>query len=193
LLEDVGVLKVTHNWTKPGWTKSVTNSGTLTDDGTWVLGSAPGFIDHAAQDFRLAVGTACLNAGTTLAAAVLPGDDVTGEYVKHRGSTMRPNDGVFDIGAYELRDGQPQDLAVTTASLPSGQTGTSYSATISAAGGVPPYLWSIASGSLPAGRRARCRKRDALGHALCRRHLHVCGACHRRPITGGCCDATAHY
>jgi len=42
-------------------------------------------------------------------------------------------------------------LAITTTSLPGGGTGTSYSSTVQASGGVTPYTWTITSGSLPAG------------------------------------------
>jgi hypothetical protein len=42
-------------------------------------------------------------------------------------------------------------LHITTASLPPGLTATSYSATLSASGGVPPYTWSVINGQLPAG------------------------------------------
>jgi hypothetical protein len=43
-------------------------------------------------------------------------------------------------------------LAITTTSLPGGTTGANYSASLTAAGGVAPYTWSLASGSsLPAG------------------------------------------
>jgi hypothetical protein len=45
----------------------------------------------------------------------------------------------------------PADLSVTTSSLPNGTVGTAYSQTLAAAGGVTPYSWSLASGSLPAG------------------------------------------
>ena len=45
----------------------------------------------------------------------------------------------------------PPPLAVTTTSLPSGTQNAAYSATASAAGGTPPYTWSVVSGSLPAG------------------------------------------
>src|SRR5207244_6174005 len=45
----------------------------------------------------------------------------------------------------------PPPLVLTTTSLPSGTQNTAYTATISAAGGTPPYTWSLASGSLPAG------------------------------------------
>lgn len=42
-------------------------------------------------------------------------------------------------------------LSVTTASLPGGTVGSSYQAALEAAGGTPPYAWSIASGALPDG------------------------------------------
>jgi PKD repeat protein len=42
-------------------------------------------------------------------------------------------------------------VAVDTVSLPYGVTGRAYAQTLSASGGVSPYTWSIASGSLPDG------------------------------------------
>lgn len=42
-------------------------------------------------------------------------------------------------------------LAVQTKSLPQGTAGVAYNATLQAVGGVPPYSWSVISGSLPAG------------------------------------------
>src|ERR1035441_10696409 len=42
-------------------------------------------------------------------------------------------------------------LVVVTTSLPSGQVGTVYSATLAATGGTSPYSWSLTSGTLPAG------------------------------------------
>jgi hypothetical protein len=45
----------------------------------------------------------------------------------------------------------PAALAVTTASLPGGNVGSGYSATLAASGGTTPYSWSIATGTLPAG------------------------------------------
>jgi len=42
-------------------------------------------------------------------------------------------------------------LAVTTTTLTSGSVNVPYTASLAASGGVPPYTWSIASGSLPTG------------------------------------------
>ena len=42
-------------------------------------------------------------------------------------------------------------LGVTTASLPDGTAGSSYSTPLSATGGTTPYTWSLAAGSLPVG------------------------------------------
>src|SRR5581483_5809907 len=42
-------------------------------------------------------------------------------------------------------------LSITTTSLPNGTVGESYSQSISASGGTPPYTWSLATGSLPPG------------------------------------------
>jgi hypothetical protein len=42
-------------------------------------------------------------------------------------------------------------LSVVTTSLPSGVVGRSYSGTLVATGGTPPYQWSVSAGTLPAG------------------------------------------
>jgi len=42
-------------------------------------------------------------------------------------------------------------LLITTTTLPAGQVGMGYSTALAASGGVSPYSWSLASGTLPAG------------------------------------------
>jgi hypothetical protein len=48
-------------------------------------------------------------------------------------------------------DVAPAPLTVTTASLPNGIAGTSYSAAVAADGGMTPYTWSVSAGALPDG------------------------------------------
>jgi hypothetical protein len=48
-------------------------------------------------------------------------------------------------------DPKPSALSITTTSLPAGQTGKAYNATLTATGGTSPYSWSVSSGTLPAG------------------------------------------
>ncbi len=45
----------------------------------------------------------------------------------------------------------PSQLQITTTSLPNGQIGVAYSATLVAAGGTTPYTWGVSGGALPSG------------------------------------------
>jgi len=45
----------------------------------------------------------------------------------------------------------PEDLVITTTSLPGGTVDVAYSQTLAATGGVTPYSWAVISGALPAG------------------------------------------
>ena len=149
LLDATGVLSLSHNWFKPGYITTLSGlEGVVDDDGTSVLGSSPGFVDPAAQDYRLAQTSDAVNAGTALPAGALP---VLSEYVPHLGEQARLADGVADLGAFEMREGQPAALHVTTTSLPNGTAGLAYSAMVGAAGGLAPYSWSVIAGALPGG------------------------------------------
>ena len=46
---------------------------------------------------------------------------------------------------------KPQQLTISTSSFPPGVVGSAYSLTLAAAGGAPPYSWSVVSGALPGG------------------------------------------
>jgi hypothetical protein len=54
-------------------------------------------------------------------------------------------------GSGNAADPPPAALTISTSSLPTGQTGVAYSAVLAAAGGTPPYMWSLTSGTLPTG------------------------------------------
>lgn len=152
LLDDTGVLNMSHNWFKPGFVNSFSAmTGTVNNDGTSVLGSAPGFVDEVGQDYNLASGSGCINAGAFLHPNVFPSNDVTRQYVKHQSGQDRVSDGALDIGAYENQSSSPPPLVITTSSLPNGTQNVSYSTTLAASGGVTPYTWSIVGGGLPVG------------------------------------------
>jgi hypothetical protein len=152
LVDGAGVLNLSHNSFKPGYVATFgTLTGTINDDGTSVLGSSPGFVDEGGQDYNLAAGSNCINAGAFLPPNVFPSNDVTRQYVKHQQSEGRLNDGILDIGAYERQSSSPAPLMITTSSLPQGTVQAGYSATLAATGGVTPYSWSISAGSLPNG------------------------------------------
>ena len=122
MLDDTGVLDLSHNWIKPGWVQSFGGtSGTLNDDGTMVEGADPGFTNEAAQEFALAAGSVNINVGTTLSPAVVLSHDLTQQYVKHQAAEPRPSDGTLDIGAYEFFfGGNASPTAVAAANVTSG-------------------------------------------------------------------------
>jgi hypothetical protein len=102
LLDATGILNLSHNWFKPGRVSTFgTLSGTINDDGTSVTGTSPGFAGEAAQDYRLAAGSAAINAGASLPAAALPAHALAMQYRKHQGGEARPADATLDIGAFE--------------------------------------------------------------------------------------------
>jgi len=102
MLAGSGVLDLSHNWLKPDWTDSHSGlDGAINDDGTSVTGTSPGFEDEGNQDFHLADGSACINAGAELPSGVLPDHDLVAQYVSHRAGEPRPLEPPFDIGAFE--------------------------------------------------------------------------------------------
>ena len=154
MMDDTGVLTISHNWMKSGWrTSHGTPTGTLNNNGTSVLGSSPGFVNEAGQDFKLLSTSAAVNAGTALNAAVLPTDNVIRHYVKHQSGEARPVSGALDIGAYEFSAVAP--VQIITSSLPDGRRGRVYSQALTASGGSGNYVWSVSTGNLPAGLRLR--------------------------------------
>jgi len=117
LLDQTGTLVATRNWMKTGWAASF-SGGTVTDQGQ-VTGSDPGFVSAASDDFELAPGSACIDAGAALLPAVVPDHVPVFEYVKHQMSRPRAQDGRPDIGAYEFGSttAVPSDLAGPTRAL----------------------------------------------------------------------------
>lgn len=151
MIDDTGILSISHNWIKPGWrTSHGTPTGTVNNNGTQVQATDPGFVNFAGQDFRLLSTSGAVNAGTTLHtdALLFP---VNRHYVKHRQSESRVSSGAIDIGAYEFASVAP--VQILTGSLPNGQRGRGYNQLLQAGGGSGNFTWSVSSGSLPVGLR----------------------------------------
>jgi uncharacterized protein (TIGR03437 family) len=55
------------------------------------------------------------------------------------------------LGTFTSSSTSGSALSITSASLPGVSTGVSYSQQLAAAGGTPPYTWTLVGGSLPAG------------------------------------------
>lgn len=103
LVDSDGVLDLSHNWFKPGYVNSHGFfSGVINDDGTGVIGSAPGFVDEPADDYHLAGDSACLDAAGELDPAVLPEHEPAMQYLEHQAGEARCTVGAAaDIGAFE--------------------------------------------------------------------------------------------
>jgi hypothetical protein len=54
-------------------------------------------------------------------------------------------------GSGNPSDPPPAALTISTSSLPTGQVGVAYNAVLAATGGTPPYMWTLTSGTFPAG------------------------------------------
>jgi hypothetical protein len=65
--------------------------------------------------------------------------------------TVQVTDSAAATAAKEFAIAVSAAVAITTGGLPDGKAGSKYSASLEASGGTPPYTWSVASGSLPAG------------------------------------------
>lgn len=103
LLDETGALNLTHNWFKPGFVSTFgTLGGTITNDGSNLTGTTPGFLDPARPLCYLTATSPCRNAGATLHPSVVSAHPVTRHYQSPRSGVTRPNVLALDIGAYEF-------------------------------------------------------------------------------------------
>lgn len=108
---------------------------------TWSV--APGGIVASQLPAGLALSAAGLISGTPATAGT------TSLNLRVADTTGRE---AFQFYTMVVATGTAQPLTITTASpLPSAAAGLAYSQRLAASGGTPPYAWTLASGSLPAG------------------------------------------
>ncbi len=111
ILESDGTALLTHDWLQAGWVVSHDSfQGTLTDDGTSIEGSDPGFEDEAGGDLRSATGSPLVDMGGDLRPEVLPRLVPALEYVADSDWRNRLFDGSMDIGAFEWGSPPPGDV-----------------------------------------------------------------------------------
>jgi hypothetical protein len=119
LVTGLGTLVLSHNWLKPGAVASYDAAhGPVLDDGTSVWSATPGFVDAAAQDYRLTANSAAVDRGKPLTSSLAP--LLTLQYKRHATVEPRPSDGLVDIGAFEFdRDtNNPPAVTLTTPQAP---------------------------------------------------------------------------
>lgn len=148
MLAESGTLTLSNNWSKSGWRNSFEGAfnGSVSGGSTFVIGTAPGFVDFANQNFQLLPTGDAVNAGTALHSDVPAAHNVVRQYVKHQASNGRPLNGAFDLGAFEYS--APMQI---TGSLPEATRLRHYRQTLQVSGGSGGYSWSITSGALPPG------------------------------------------
>lgn len=93
----LGAIALRRNWLTTGWGGGL---GVVQPEDN-LQGASPGFYKALGQEFELAPGSPCINAGTRLPAAMLAGYPLSGQYHMHCQLDSRPTDQKLDIGAFE--------------------------------------------------------------------------------------------
>src|SRR5690606_31290320 len=117
MLDASGTLLLGTNWTKPGWVESHSGGADVVDAGGNRTGADPGFVDAAAQDFRLRAGAGAADAGAALHAEALPEHAVVAQYAKHQAMAARRDAGAPDLGAYAVPEPGGAGAAAAGAAL----------------------------------------------------------------------------
>ncbi len=104
ILDESGLVRMTGNWIKKGWTSSHEEGfeGRVIASGN-IEGESPGFVDFARHDFRPTSDSICIDAGAPLVIDKSHEIILDWEYAKPRGARKRTITGAIDLGAFESR------------------------------------------------------------------------------------------
>ena len=101
MLSSAGVIDLRDNWIREGWVDSHSGGGTVIDHGSNLTGADPGFADFSLGNFSPGLGSPCIDQAGPLHADAIPEHVPLRQYIKHQSSTLRPDDGARDLGAFE--------------------------------------------------------------------------------------------
>lgn len=111
MLDNSGRLTLRTNWLKPGWVKSFDGGaeGEIDDDGSSIVGIAPGFVDEGGQDFGLSAESDCVDGAGALRDDLPDEQQLKQQYVPHQQHIARSVRGAaVDVGAFERDSGDPR-------------------------------------------------------------------------------------
>src|SRR5207302_283116 len=130
-------------------TLSITTASPLPTGTAGAAYSQPLTATGGTSSYSWSVISGTLPAGLTLSSGVISGTPTTAAIVSF---TVQVTDSGTQTVAIpvSLTISSPQ-LSIITASLVAGIAGVTYSQTLTASGGTPPYTWSVTSGTLPTG------------------------------------------
>ena len=131
--------------------QNVTLSASVTSTGGTVsVGTVTFTILQGATTIGTPVTSGTVSSGSANATYVLPASTAVGTYTINAVYNAAGGFTTSSDHAHTLTI-TPQPLVIQTTSLPNGQQGVSYSATVLVTGGTSPYTWGVQSGAFPTG------------------------------------------
>ncbi|HKV80417.1 MAG TPA: Ig-like domain-containing protein [Candidatus Sulfotelmatobacter sp.] len=131
--------------------QNVTLSATVTSGGGTVSAGTVTFtVSQGGTTIGSPVTSSTVSSGTASATFVLPGGTAVGTYTI---TAVYSGGGGFSgsSDATHTLTVSSQPLLIQTTSLPDGQQGVAYSASVTVTGGTPPYTWGVTGGAFPTG------------------------------------------
>ena len=116
-------------------------------DGTPTVGSVAWYAGRSGDDDGHVAYVEQVNSPTSVVISEMNYDFANGFRIR----TITAGGGSWPTGFIHLGGGSSVGLSITGPTLGTGTVGTSYSGTVTATGGTPPYSWSVTAGALPPG------------------------------------------